>query len=244
MEDLRAEFKVADRDIVLFSGGIDSLYTSILLRKKNPLLLFVDMGAKDIYWSKYFAGKVAEKIGCEFKVDNSIINIGREHCYGHNLYIPRRNLFLGLIGAMYGKRVYLAGVKGDVSPDKSPEVMKIMFNAINETGHKSEAIEFFDSILWDIDKVAIVGDILEKGYSEDLLKLSYSCYKGMQKPCGECISCFRKWAALTLNNVDTKRYFKKFPLETKAAKYYTDMILKDKYQENIPLPLMKKLLGL
>lgn len=118
-------------------------------------------------------------------------------------YVPFRNgIFLSTAAAhalnagaeyiLYG--AHADDAAGSAYPDCTPEFVKSMNLAIcNGTGHKVGLIAPFVSCT----KADIVRRGLEFGVP---YHLTWSCYKGEEKPCGVCGTCRDRLAAFEANN--------------------------------------------
>lgn len=119
-------------------------------------------------------------------------------------YVPFRNgLFLAAAAAfaysvgadivMYG--AHADDAAGNAYPDCSEEFAKAMDTAIREgTGGKVRLVAPFV----DVDKAEVVRRGLQLGTP---YHLTWSCYEGGDKPCGECGTCIDRAGAFAANGV-------------------------------------------
>ena len=124
-----------DREVLLFSGGIDSLIAYHYLDFPQPL--YVMMGHK----------YEAKELNCIENLKLIIPRLKDIEYYSNNLskfelkdnaYIPFRNLHLALNASHYGNKIYMAGVKGDDVPDKTPNAFDVMSHTLNFIKKKDE----------------------------------------------------------------------------------------------------------
>lgn len=234
--------KNEDRHVVMFSAGIDSTTTAAILKSegKNPLLLFVNTGGDDMEYSLQQAQKISKEMDLELIVSNDLLEYCKRTAVGTNIYIPWRNLLFAILGATYGKHIYIAGIKGDFSPDKTPEVFNQFKNVLNASAGPLENVEFLDSILWDKDKIEVARTLANLGYGH-LIKDILGCYHPIdRKHCGNCIACFRKYIMLKEIGEDTSDVFAQNPLEGEGGLAYKEMVESGEWHENIPLEVVKK----
>lgn len=234
--------KNEDRHVVMFSAGIDSTTTAAILKSegKNPLLLFVNTGGDDMEYSLQQAQKISKEMDLELIVSNDLLEYCKRTAVGTNIYIPWRNLLFAILGATYGKHIYIAGIKGDFSPDKTPEVFNQFKNVLNASAGPLENVEFLDSILWDKDKIEVARTLANLGYGH-LIKDILGCYHPIDgKHCGNCIACFRKYIMLKEIGEDTSDVFAQNPLEGEGGLAYKEMVESGEWHENIPLEVVKK----
>lgn len=237
--------KNEDRHVVMFSAGIDSTTTAAILKSegKNPLLLFVNTGGDDMEYSLKQAEKISKEMGLELIISNDLLEYCKRTAVGTNIYIPWRNLLFAILGATYGKYVYIAGIKGDFSPDKTPEVFQAFKDVINLSAGPLEKVEFLDSILWNKDKIEVAKTLAELGYGH-LIKDILGCYHPHNgKHCGNCIACFRKYIMLKEIGEDTEGVFEVNPLEGEGGQAYKEMAKSGEWHENIPLETVLKYVG-
>jgi 7-cyano-7-deazaguanine synthase len=104
--------------------------------------------------------------------------------------VPNRNMVLLALATSYAigigaEKLFYGAHSGDhaIYPDCRPEFIKAMQDVIKICDwHKIE----LEAPFQDIDKgdIAILGKKLNVDYS-----LSWTCYKGGDKPCGKCGAC-------------------------------------------------------
>lgn len=234
--------KNEDRHVVMFSAGIDSTTTAAILKSegKNPLLLFVNTGADDMEYSLEQAKKISKEMGLELIISDELLDYCKRTAVGTNIYIPWRNLLFAILGSTYGKYVYIAGIKGDFSPDKTPEAFAQFKDVINNSAGPLEKVEFIDSILWNKNKIEVARTLADLGYGH-LTKEILGCYHPINgKHCGNCIACFRKYVMLKEIGEDTEGVFERDPLTGEGGLAYKEMADSGEWHENIPLEVVKK----
>lgn len=214
------------QEILLMSGGLDSVAAWYYLKKK-PLLLYVDIQTE--YTEKELKClRAIKRIDKDFKFKVvKGINLGQFQ-KGKKAYILHRNLHLISIASNFGDVIYLVGIKDDNVSDKSEKAFMAMEHCLNFIEGENSYRISIKSPFWDWNKSRIVRwmlDNVENG--EKLLRTSVSCYSKEKGQCGECPSCFRKFVAMKANKLDIK-FFKKCPANTELAKEYFDIMSKDK----------------
>jgi len=214
--------------VLLYSGGMDSFCISKL--EKPDINLYINLRTKCAEQEL----KRIHKLGTDIKVviDNRI-NLADQEMASYT--VPLRNLILICIGAFYGNEIIIGSVKGEYNTDtdenfraKTQELIQYLLidGAKNPMAWKDKTAPFIVSAPFvNTTKTELVQRYIEAGNSvEDLLKHSVSCVAGTEIECGECASCFRKWAALTNN--DIQGTFMKDPKLSaeKNMKYIADSI--------------------
>lgn len=202
------------RAIVLVSGGLDSavtLYKALRDGYECTCLLF-DYGQR--HKKELVAAKrVAQKAGCDFKVlkitlpwkgssllDNtSALPVFKTHKSASvipNTYVPARNTIflsfaLSCAESMHASAIYIGVHAQDYSgyPDCRPQFFRA-FSQVIKTGTKAGAeghnIQIKTPLIgFDKAKIIQLGKKLEVPFF-----LTWSCYRGLQKPCGRCDSCY------------------------------------------------------
>jgi 7-cyano-7-deazaguanine synthase in queuosine biosynthesis len=197
-----------DREVLCFSGGIDSLIGYHFLNFPQPL--YVMMGhryeEKEMNCIENLKKIIPRLKNVDYHSDN---NLGCFE-YGDNAYIPGRNLHLALDASHYGNKIYICGVKGDKVEDKNETAFSIMSFAINSIRKKEEPKISIESPFWNMTKTDIIKwfiDNYPKPYVEKVLRASVSCYDTSMGNCGNCKSCFRKWISLEAAGVKSYDWF-------------------------------------
>ena len=221
-----------NKNIVLFSGGIDSLATYCLLRLmgESVSLLYVDLGTKYSVKERNVAQDLVGKINA---LDN-FYSFGKFydlplHWIGlfeqEDAEIKNRNLLLLTIASFFGKDIFISlenGSQINPSEDRSDDFL-----------HSAEGlikIKIYNLVRC-FTKGEEVGVILEyfKDKALDILKSTYSCYAGGNERCGECPACVRTFFALKFNNINTEGWFVVNPLLTEIGQTYIKRIRQGYY---------------
>jgi len=214
-----------DKEVLLFSGGMDSLIYAWLLQP--DLLLYIPTGARyentESWWVSQllFQNMLPQK--SEFLTLGGALDLGRYE--RDDLIVPNRNAHLVLLASHYADTIYLASVYGDRSTDKDEGFYELMAGLLThmwQAQHWTAARRFkIDAPFKDATKRELVKLYLEDGGNPDALRISYSCYRGERKHCGVCKPCFRKRVALELNGIILKDYWE---ADFWHCRWYTDLL--------------------
>lgn len=235
-------FEIPDRNVVLFSGGVDSAATAAVLKHdgKDPLLLFVNTGCDDISESRRRANEIADIMSLELVEDDGMVGFMFNHAIGDNIYIPYRNLLFAIMAAQYGDKIWMGGVKGDFSPDKSPEAFDMFTRTLQNACGPNERVKFVASPFWEMNKIEVAKKLIELEGVE-VLRKTLGCYHprrtigaGAPSHCGECLACFRRYCLFRALGIDTSGEFTKDPLGSAAAEAYRESLYTGDWHENIP----------
>ena len=208
--------------LVVFSGGMDSA-TAIVWALNNGFkeseTVSFNYGSKHNDREYEHAVKFCEKYGIKnTRIDLAFINqyfksdllkSGGDIPEGHyadpsmqKTVVPFRNgimlsIAIGLAESKDMTHVIIGNHSGDhaIYPDCRSEFIEGMVNAAKEGTYKR--IQIF-SPFCNVDKTAIVrlGDRMGVPY-----ELTYSCYKGGEKHCGKCGTCFERKESFVLAGV-------------------------------------------
>ena len=236
---------MADKKVVLFSGGMDSY---CLLHKVNPdVILFFDLGTEDNKKEIEIINRMNLDQVTPYQVPITIVKLHLVEWEMKNKIIPHRNSILALIAGNYGNQIYMGATSGDTTKDKDfifKSQIEGMLNYFALDSHKTieKAYPFALNMPFkELSKAGILdGFIKANGDVNKLLKYSRSCYSGNEKECGECRACLRKAVALVLNFIPIKDTFEKDPflaityegmkkLETRGQEYLDYEKAKDKH---------------
>jgi len=181
------------REVLLYSGGMDSFIAWHYLGK--PKTVFVRLGHK--YQKKEFDSVFATI------PDTFVTKVFPYGIFeGEDATIPARNLFLAMIGAQYGNRIWLVVQKDETSiPDRTPkfftdgsEILSTLLERKIELASPFWDLDKTDMVKWYLDHVGDVGSLLD----------TVGCYGvgGRFQHCGDCSACFRRYVALANNGID------------------------------------------
>ena len=187
------------REVILFSGGMDSLIGWFYLGK--PQAVYFDLNHR-YRWKEMEALRKMKEIDPSVLVNIvNAFNLGKYE--KEDAHIPFRNRLLVMAAAMeypIVEKIYLVAQKGEQSiPDRSPEFFKDMSEMISkEMERKVEVVNPFPHMT----KVAMVKWYRENVSDIELLRESVGCFDGASVThCGKCSSCFRRSVAFEANNI-------------------------------------------
>ena len=214
--------------ISVFSGGLDcTVATSVYAKDYEIHAITFNYGQKALNQEINASRKICERMGWSHEVinlpwlseisnsslntdadipepsENDLDDYSKSSESASNVWVPARNTVFTSIALSYAESVGAEiiivgwnGEEGETFPDNSKEYME-EFNRLISVG-SPEKIRI-EAPCIDLDKEEIVKLGVEIGAP---IELSYSCYKGGDKPCGVCESCMRR-----------KRAFKKMGIE-------------------------------
>ena len=217
--------------ISVMSGGLDcSVATAVYDKDYEIHAITFDYGQKAAAQEIKASKKICEKMGWSHEIicldwlsrisnsslntDEDIPEIGENELDDMNkstqtaesVWVPARNTVFTSIALSYaesiGAEIIIVGWNGEEGatfPDNSCEYME-KFNELIDVGSPNKIRIEAPAI--DLDKEEIVELGVKVGAP---MELSYSCYKGDEKPCGVCESCMRRNRAfkkMGINNDD------------------------------------------
>ena len=182
--------------VVLFSGGIDSLTTAVMLleQKKKFTGLYVDFG------HRYATAETAAvyRLSTQLEIDVKFIELtGIGEFEKEDSEIPFRNLIILELAAMIGaKEIYISVEEGsfeNVSRDRSPEFFRRAQELLNWMQREDIKIWNLLSTFTKQDEVEYV--LNSRKDARELLSKTFSCYGNHTRPCGRCKACCRTFLA-------------------------------------------------
>tara|TARA_Y100000310_G_scaffold267782_1_gene279987 strand:- start:17976 stop:18695 length:720 start_codon:yes stop_codon:yes gene_type:complete len=220
-------------EVLLFSGGVDSLIAYYYLNK--PKCLYVNVGSryskKELINCLELVTKINEE-GDDLKLEINLeaISLGQWEEIDANL--PLRNAFLIMTASYYGDKIWLILQKGETSiPDRTKEFCKDISNLLTLLHGKKIEV---DSPFWNMTKNSMVKWFMKNVGKEKLLHHTFSCFKDNGKydlqPCGECNACFRKAIAFSHNNIEVDKW-KNNIKKWKGIQTYIKKMKEGKYDE-------------
>ncbi len=190
---------------VLFSSGLDSwccLHEAILrCGVDNVRAIYFDMG--QCYAQKEIAAahELCNAVGVQLIIREDLNGLLCEN--RNTAEMPLRNLFLIMaIAAIPNARAVVFGMLKNEQPvDKNPKFVKRVQTLLDsQTGGRFTIITPYA----DFTKTKMLGHAL-KHYKwpvfSEMLPITIGCHNATKEPCGECIACFNRWVAFTLNDV-------------------------------------------
>lgn len=213
--------------ISVFSGGLDcTVATSVFDEEYEIHAITFDYGQKAVKREINASKRICEKMGWMHEVidlpwlskistsslntDADIPELGEEDLddldksseTASNVWVPARNTVFTSIALSYaesiGAEIIIVGWNGEEGatfPDNSKQYME-KFNELIDVGSPDKIRIEAPAI--DLNKEEIVELGIKVGAP---MELSYSCYKGDDKPCGVCESCMRRKRAFKKLNI-------------------------------------------
>lgn len=199
-----------ERAVVLLSGGMDSCVCAALAaREYEAAAVHVSYGQRTEQRERESFQKICDRLGIRDRLmvrNEALRAIGGSALTDASIavpdwqgggegipvtYVPFRNAHLLAVGVSWAevlgaRKVYIGAVEPDSSgyPDCRPAYYRA-FNEVVRTGTKQGDIEVITPLI-AMHKAEIVTLGLELGAPFDL---TWSCYRGEDRACGECDSC-------------------------------------------------------
>jgi len=196
---------------ILVSGGLDSViaYYYALAKgyKEDEIFpLWLDLG-QPYNWKEE---EVIDRL--PFKVNKMHIDLVREEFdnvptpESDKQIIPGRNLMFAVIGASFGKTVWLSALDGERNPfakerDKSEKFFADATDLLTYVFNILRPETVLETPFRNMTKQEAVAWALDNGVSEELLMSTSTCYDDKEKACGECPTCFKRWVAMYGNGI-------------------------------------------
>lgn len=202
------------KDLLLFSGGMDSLIAWEYL--KRPDCLYIDMGHKYANVEKAAVLKlmrsyIGEKCNIGIADFKLLGNFETE-----DATIPLRNLYFAMIGVNSGyDRIWIIVQKDEMNiPDRT---YTFFIKASALLTMLSGRDIFVGTPFKQMDKTDMVKWYVKSGKDIEKLKMTWACYhpeefKGpwdprvgattVYRPCANCPACFRRFVAMKLNGIE------------------------------------------
>ena len=213
--------------ISVFSGGLDCTVATCVYDKDYEIhAITFNYGQKAAKQEINASKRICEKMGWTHEVidlpwlskistsslntdedipeidENDLDNLDKSSETAENVWVPARNTVFTSIALSYaesiGAEIIIVGWNGEEGatfPDNSKEYLE-KFNKLIDVGSPDKIRIEAPAI--DMNKEEIVELGLEVGAP---MELSYSCYKGDDKPCGVCESCVRRKRAFKKLNI-------------------------------------------
>jgi len=184
------------KDVLMWSGGLDSTIAYFYLGK--PRTVFVDLGHRYANIERLTTATLAKELDMDYVVDTRLFLGDMEK---EDAEIPMRNMFLAMVGALYGDNVYMVFQKGEQSlPDRSIRFVKGASRLLSYLNSRTVEV---CNVFPHLTKAQMISWYRSKGYSVDILYETVSCFSEDESeiPCGRCKACFRRWIAFECNHL-------------------------------------------
>jgi len=185
--------------VTLVSGGLDSTVMALLVRGEGVTQapLFIDYGQRNLRREWAACTSTFRRLGLPRPTRMDVAGFGRTVKSGltskkldvlKDAFLPARNLLFLVCGAAFAK---------DVGANA------VLIGLLSESTHlfPDQTSRFIDQATGAIhqalgERIAVVAP-LRPFVKSDIVKLAgkhgvtgtYSCHKGMLRPCGKCIAC-------------------------------------------------------
>lgn len=224
---------MADKVIVLVSGGMDSLVTAAIAAQDHELaFLHLNYGQKteqrELKAFNDIAGyyNVKERLVTDIKylsqiggssLTDSNIKVSKADLDYKGIpgsYVPFRNANILSIAVSWAevidaKKIFIGAVEEDSSG--YPDCRKVFYDAFNkviELGTKPDTELSIETPIINLKKSKIV----KKGAELNVpFELSWSCYDNNDIACGECDSCALRLRGFQLAGINDPIQYKKIP---------------------------------
>lgn len=199
--------KVGKMIYVLFSSGIDSLACLVWAVGKwgwgKVMPIYVRVGS--VYEEKEMkaANEILTRMNAPYAIVVAMPGLTEDRTTAH---VPFRNLSLILNVAKYEdcEGVVFGMLLGEAPEDKNPRFVKrletlIQSQLAGNVYQRRRAFKIYTPFRW-CTKRGVVNWLINSGCRE-LLLMAISCHSGTVGPCGRCIPCFTRWAAMLANGL-------------------------------------------
>lgn len=210
------------KDILLFSGGLDSYIAYFYLNR--PTCLFLDMKHKYSKIERDTVLNLQDYMKNELIFDDYTLNL--EKWEQTDSIIPLRNIYMAMVATNYASNIWIVGVEGDHTQDKSPFAFAKMSKFLS---YFCERPIYVDSPFWNMTKTEHVAWYKKEGYSLSELKKTYSCFSSSRIHCGHCPSCFRRWIAMYNNDIEEN--YQNNPLDWELIPDYIERMKHNQYSK-------------
>lgn len=212
------------RNVVLFSGGLDSLCTLLCLQQAEPIPLFVDLGVTYSRAERRAARGICGELRLPLNVSSHwTVGILEEPLTAH---VPYRNMLLATLALAHLEAhrqispeedvvLYMSGLRDDRAADSTPEAYALIEAALQLQRAGGVSVR---SMWHRYAKVEMVSEIL--GARGDgfvaLARRAYSCYQATR--CGLCSACVRYYVALMANGIECEDLFPVCPASSPRSR--------------------------
>ena len=212
MEKRNGVIRITMKQILLYSGGLDSAAAAFLHPKAS--LVYVNYHGKYCDKEQSYLFEAASLLRREVHLIHKTLDLSDLES-GEGAFLPNRNAFLILTAInivcnpIYGDEtdfeIILNATASGIHTDKDEifaSKMSDLLNYMNRGGADSPA-KTYKIVLptKHLTKIQIVSQFFVFCGVPEILNKSVSCYDKHKRQCGECRSCCRKFVALKANEI-------------------------------------------
>lgn len=198
------------KQVLLFSGGLDSFIAYHLLNK--PKAIHFDIGTRYSIYEK----ETALKLVPDCIVDESLNFLGLYENL-ETSEIPMRNLFTIMVCAVkYSTNIIIGSMADDYMGDNRKDNLQDFATLLSKISNRDITVT---SPFWNMTKAEAVQEYVKNFGSQGLLD-TYSCFE-TEEACNSCISCLEKNVALFSGGIFVPFYNMEL-LSEKAKAHSTD----------------------
>lgn len=192
--------------LVFFSGGMDSwIHLDWAIRKwgqSNVEAMFIKFGHS--YQDKELEAATILTDWAAVPLLELDLNLsGYEDMETHHLML--RNVFMLLMGSYFADNLVFGMLENEISEDKNPSFVRLMQKLLDsqykENWHHGERKVKIWTPYSHCTKTEMLADYLKKGGDRRAVEKTIGCYNTEIGQCGNCLSCFNRWVALTNNEM-------------------------------------------
>jgi len=227
---------MANKILILYSGGLDSKIMEFYAKKKYP-----DAEIKKVWYDIGQEYNYKERACLEDDVDIKSVDwlgeqqgIAKDGSSSGAIFIPGRNAVLALLGASQylPNEIWLGALRGEKSTDKDEEFKALMNDLMKYVFSPFDIVPilrfpFFDEG-WG--KKDAVDWAFNNGLDINIMLNSSSCLSGEKGNCGTCVVCVRRWGIFY--QLGFKDLLNKTPFESVDSVKYLIAVLTDDHYDS------------
>ncbi len=192
---------------ILYSGGLDSYIAYFYARAYGyvPELVYVDLGHPYAEKEKRAIGK--NGLPCTMLDFSSLYPAIKSRL--SNQIIPSRNLLFAVLGGMVNERVWIGALDGEQNGkerDKSERFFQLSTELLTYINNFFQARTIVESPFAQMTKSEVIAWGVANGVPKEKLFDTVSCYDPVHDKCGECLTCYKRYTAFLLNDLEEPGY--------------------------------------
>ncbi len=203
---------------IMYSGGLDSFigYRTALSLNVKPVNIWVNLG-QDYNWKERRSIQRLTIPITNIEMPGLIPAISYRM---KDQIIPSRNLLFAVIGSMFAPTVWIMALHGEQTAKSNDKSKKFFENSSQLLSYTNEHFQPQTRVYtpFSISKRGVIHTALKKKLAtKEEMFLTSSCYHPVEDKCGTCLTCYKRYAAFLLNDIEEPGYSAN-PLESDYAK--------------------------